>query len=92
MTVEARILQLEQKVDILISLLQYERKAWITPEETAQELGYNVTPNRDFTRKLAILRRRGDLTKYIPGRPYKYDKAEVRQLADDVREGKKQLP
>jgi len=92
MTLEARILSLERKVDSLVSLLEYERKQWITSEEAARELGLNITPSKEYTRTLAWLRKHSRLKKFIPGRPYKYDKSEVRAFADDVRAGRKVLP
>lgn len=88
MSLEARISSLEKKVDTLIYLLEYNQRQWITPEEAAREMGMEIGSSREYTRVLAWLRAKGFLKKYIPGRPYKYDKENVRTYVKAFKEGK----
>lgn len=76
-------------VNRLVEAQQRERQAspWLDPEETAALLGF-PTDTRTYLRKLARLVDRGFLTKVQEGRPRRYWREEVQEVAQRIAAGK----
>lgn len=87
----------ERQTQLLEEMLQQQRegikpKTWLTPEEAAEILGLQVTPSRSHRPRLAWLVRQGFITKYRKGNPPAYDRNDIEQLADKIRNGKVYVP
>lgn len=70
------------RLQLLEKAMATEASGWVTGEEAAQILGLGST------RPLQYARTHGFLTKFASRRPYRYDRNEVKALAEKVRSGK----
>ena len=85
----------EEQYTMLYKMVQADQKdkgAWIDPEEAALILGIRITPSRSHRPRIAWLTRQGFITKFIPGRPPVYDRADVEQCAEKIRQGRIHFP
>lgn len=92
----SKIIKLQEEQNILLlKMMEAEEKAqnsWIDPEEAAAILGLNITPSKSHRHRVAWLTRQGFITKFRPGRPPMYDRADVEACAEKIRQGKIHFP
>lgn len=84
---DANILQAIQEntaaMNRLISIIEARetRSEWVDPEEAAVILGLNVTKGRQHRKNINAMISRGLIKTFIEGRPFKYARTELEQLA-----------
>lgn len=65
---------------------------WIGPDEAAELLGFNITKSGSHRVRITWLCRQGFITKFRSSRPRRYDRADVLQCAEKLRNGKIHIP
>lgn len=73
----------------LISIIEARetRSEWVDPEEAARILGINITKANQHRRNINAMVRRGLIKTFIEGRPSKYNRTELEQLASKRTKG-----
>lgn len=60
---------------------------WVDPEEAAKILGLNITARKEHRKRINLFINKGLIKTFIPGKPYRYSRRELTQLAEAVAKG-----
>ena len=91
-TLNSNIEKLIERIDRLIRVMERGEYGWLNPDEACRVLGFPIAKSRTHLRRLQWLRECGYLTKYRVGKPFMYDRRQVQEVAEQIREGKLHVP
>ena len=90
-----QLIKLQEKHhEAVLALIDASRQpsAWIGPDEAAELLGFNITKSGSHRTRITWLCKQGFITKFRSSRPRRYDRADVLQCAEKLRNGKIHIP
>ena len=80
----------KKAMDALLERIESNTKAWYTPDQALEVLGF--APTRNARRRLKYLRDKHILTKFGSLKPFTYDAEQVKEVAELIRAGRIAAP